>query len=96
LHVLVEILSLPTVIFEGLNRDDYEGGYCYSGRASKKMISATIEAPPPPAMVAAVYVAPVHGNNIILDWEWRREDLDHPGWPESWQRSFGETKWSRI
>ena len=60
LHLLPEILNDPVVIFQGLNREDLNGGYCYSGLPSKKMKSSTITLPPPPGMVALVFVAPDH------------------------------------
>jgi hypothetical protein len=96
LHVLPEILNDPSVIFEGLKRDDFEGGFCYGGHVSKRMQSTTIELPPPPEMVAVVFVRPRGRENIVLDWEWRPEHSDKPGWPESWDDDFERVKWSKT
>ncbi len=96
LHILSEILSDPEVIFEGLKRDDFEGGYCYSGHASKRMQGPGIELPPPPEMVAVVLVHPSLRGNIVLDWDWRPEHPDTPGWPEAWEDDFERHKWSRT
>jgi hypothetical protein len=93
LHILSEILSGPTVIFEGLNRDDCERGFCYSGLASKRMQSIDITLPPPPNMVAVVFVLPDHRGNIVLDWEWRPEHPESSGWPETWQEDFKRVIW---
>jgi hypothetical protein len=96
LHILVEILGDPTVIFEGLNRDDFEGGYCYCGQASKRMQGTGIELPPPPEMVAVVFVNPSVRGNIVLDWDWRPEHPDNSGWPDAWQDHFERLKWSKT
>jgi hypothetical protein len=55
-----------------------------------------IELPPPPGMVGVVFVNPNHRGNIVLDWEWRPEDPDTPGWPEGWQDDFEGVKWSKT
>ncbi len=96
LHILTEILRDPVVIFEGLKRDDFEGGYCYSGLVSKRMQSPSIELPAPPGMVAVVFVHPTHAGNIVLDWDWRPEHPDRPGWPDAWEDDFGGHKWSKT
>jgi hypothetical protein len=88
LHLLDEILKKPTVIFEGLNRQELDKGYCYSGIASKRMQSKTIALPPPPDLVAVVFVNPDPRGLIVLDWEWRRADPDKPGWPIGWSEHF--------
>jgi|SRR5579864_473186 len=96
LHVMKEVLADPIAIFEGLNRSGYGSGYVYSGLYSKQVISSTIETPPHAGFVGIVIVNPDHRGNIILDWEWRREDLDRPGFPEGWQNDFGDVIWKKT
>jgi len=94
LHAMKEVLEVPAVVFTGLHREGVEHGYCYSGHASKKMQGPGIELPPPPDFVAVVIVCPDHRGNIVLDWEWRREDPDKPGWPQDWQSDFTRPVWT--
>jgi hypothetical protein len=93
LRILPEVLGHPIVIFQGLKREDYDGGLCYSRRVARRFQGPSIELPPHPDTVAVVFVNPDHRGNIVLDWDWRTEDLDRPGWPENWQSDFGETIW---
>jgi hypothetical protein len=95
LHVMREVLADPTAIFEGLNRVGYNSGFVYSGLYSKRFIGPGIEAPPHPDLVGIVIVNPDHRGNIILDWNWRREDPDRSGFPEGWQDDFGSLKWTK-
>jgi hypothetical protein len=96
LHVMKEVLADPIVIFEGLNRIGYDSGYVYSGLFSKRVIKLNVEAPPHPEMVGIVIVNPEDRGNIILDWNWRREDLDRRGFPEGWHTDFGGQKWAKT
>jgi hypothetical protein len=96
LHILPEILGDPKAIFEGLRRDDFEGGYCYSGYPSKRMQGNSIVLPIPPETVAVVFVNPSVRGNVVLDWEWRPDDPDEPGRPEAWQDHFERLKWSKT
>jgi hypothetical protein len=96
LHILKEILGDPVVILEGLKREEVEHGLCYSGHASKRMRGPDITLPPPPDMVAVVIVSPDHRGIVVLDWEWRRECPDAPGWPEGWEDDFARVKWPTI
>ncbi len=94
LHIVKEILDAPTAIFEGLNRIGYDSGVVYSGRVSKRIVSKGIEAPPPPDMVGVVIVNSEPRGHIVLDWNWRKEDLDRPGYPEHWQQDFEACRWT--
>jgi len=93
-HVIPEVLANPSVILGGLKREGHSHGFCYSGRVSKQMQNAEIELPPPPDRVGVVIVCPDHRGNVVLDYEWRQEDPDRPGWPQSWLRDFVRPIWT--
>lgn len=96
LHVMAEVLNNPAAIFEGLNRIGYDSGYVYSARYSKRYIRGGIEVPAQPGFVGIVVVNPDHRGNVILDWNWRREDPDREGFPENWAQDFGGLRWQRT
>ncbi len=48
---------------------------------------------PPPLKVFAVYVNPVDGELVVLDWDWRIVGLDATGIPSRWQRDFERIVW---
>jgi hypothetical protein len=91
-----DLLQNPCVIFKGLKRENFEEAYCYSGVPTLwlQQIDPKIEIPFPPGRIFAVYV----GKNpdqrlVILDWEKRKEDPQHRGYPENWKTDFGEPIW---
>jgi hypothetical protein len=96
LHIIPEILGNPVAIFKGLQRDDFEDGFCYSGKPSKRMLDSRVEAPLKPDTVAVVFVHQESRGTIVLDWEWRVQDLDQPGWPDQWREDFQEVSWRKT
>lgn len=60
-HKLFECLSIPTVlqdpwtIFQGLEREQQETGYCYAGVPEFQFKEHNITVPPPPEMIFTVY-----------------------------------------
>jgi len=68
----------------------------HTKRILKSDHGGSIETPAPPGRVGVVLVKPDSGGLIILDWEWRQEDLDRPGFPEKWNIDFGGIRWQRT
>lgn len=94
--LLGEILASPAAVFRGLKRDGFEEAYCYCGVPSRRMISTTVEAPPPPGRTFLVYVSSDHRGHVVLDWEWRPAHQDRQGLPSDYETSFGSQTWPKT
>lgn len=84
---------VPSAAFSGLSRVNHEdGAYCISVAAS-----ALRNAPQEGVFLIYIKEEPGMGfaGPIIIDWDWRPEDKDHPGRPVGWQKDFGEPTWHR-
>lgn len=89
-----DVLDYPKVIFEGLNRSEYEDGFCFSGLPEKRRTSQDRETVDSPQfMVFLVFAQYQDDKLIVLDWEWRREDRNNPGYPLGWKDAFKRQTW---
>lgn len=71
---LEHVLTHPTSLYKGLEREGFEDGYCYFGRPDEYHLSPTVVTPFPPGFLLGVSVNWDHRGFIILDWEKRRVD----------------------
>src|SRR5437870_2704187 len=68
-----EILSAPAVVFQGLKREGFQNGYCYSGVPERNWDDPDPENVPRIGMVFVIYIKPAWGL-VVFDWDWRSED----------------------
>ena len=94
--LIPEILTSPSAVFQGLNREGYEDAHCYSGIPAHRKISSSIEAPPPPGMTFLVYVHTDHRGHLVLDWEWRPVHPGQKGFPVNYESDFGRQTWPKT
>jgi hypothetical protein len=87
---LTEVLTHPTLLYKGLEREGFEDGYCYFGRPSTFHRARGIETGFPPNNLLGVFVNWDRRGFIILDWEKRRVDTD--GTPIGADKDFGGPK----
>jgi hypothetical protein len=84
-----EIMASPAAIFEGLKREGYEEGLCYTGSPASDWTVPDREPVPRVGMVFAIYIS----GRVILDWDWRKEDDELDGHPEGWRGDFTRKLW---
>jgi hypothetical protein len=95
LEQVKETLGSPDAIFSGLKREDFRDSHCFSKVPATRKLKSRIEVPFPPDLVFLVFVNRDHRGCVILDWEKRRVDPDHPGFPLGWQEDFENLRWQR-
>jgi hypothetical protein len=87
----------PTVILEGLRRENYGDGFCYCTVPPERPFyderGEIRLAAPPPKMIFAVYVMSSRSGLLVLDWDWRRVSSVGTGIPDRWQRDFERVLW---
>jgi len=83
IHVLTAIKN-PDAIFEGLEREEYKDGFCFSFKPPQS----------PARMVFLIFIM-MNMGYVVFDWEWRPEDSDISGHPENWETNFGRREWHR-
>jgi len=88
-----DAIERPTVVLEGLKRENYEHGLCYCSTPARRWVNATDTVTPPPREVFCVYVNPVGAGFYVLDWDWRKVGPGGTGIPYRWQRDFGRIVW---
>ena len=88
--LLGEVLSDPVVVFQGLQREDFDAAYCYVKVPSKRFRSHDLQLPPFPG---CTFLAFIRDDFVILDWEWRKIDSSCPGFPVNWQTDFRKRLW---
>lgn len=84
-----EIMAAPAAIFEGLKREGFDEGLCYTGVPERDWAAPNPDPAPRVGMVFAIYIS----GRVILDWDWRKEDDDLDGHPEGWREDFTRKKW---
>jgi hypothetical protein len=79
------VIKNPDAIFEGLQREEYEDGFCYSFKPPQS----------PAGMVFLIFIM-MNMGYVVFDWEWRPEDKINSGHPEKWDTNFGRLVWSKC
>lgn len=87
------ITASPVVIFEGLEREGLEDGFCYCGRFEPVAINESTKFSLPENRVVVVFVQCLESGFEIFEWDKREEDADRPGWPINWKADFRKVKW---
>jgi hypothetical protein len=86
------VLQDPTSLFEGLNRTEFDDGYCYCGVPERKykfgQTGAIIDLPFPPGFVFVVFVNIQPDGLTITGWENRKCDPNDPLRPNGWATDF--------
>jgi len=83
---LREVISNPTVIFCGLNRENFHDAFCYCGAIAGDDSLLTGR------LFAAFAVYDEDNGFFFFDWEIRVEDRRKKGFPQNWT-DFGEPQW---
>jgi hypothetical protein len=97
-HKFFECLSIPAILqdplvgFEGLEREEQEGGYCYAGLPEFQFKEHNITAPPPPKMIFAVYA---NAEFCVFEWRWELMDPARQGEPKDSETRFRKRLWRR-
>jgi len=86
-------LEGPSAILEGLQRPNFDDGYCYSLLPTFWFVDEINRGLPPPLKVFCVYVHPSEGKLLVLDWDWRIMKPKEPGVPANWRRCFRGIVW---
>ena len=89
-HTLPLVMKEPMAIFQGLKREGYERGLCFSGKTDRYWISQSIETPFPPGKVFTVYI---NEDQCIFVWRLEREDGKDAGHPIRWEERFTKRIW---
>jgi hypothetical protein len=90
LLLVEEVLSDPSVVFEGWEREGQDEGLCYVARPKRDFRSDCIEVPAPPGMVFLVFVT---SGGKISEWRWEKSDVDNPEFPEGYKTRFRRIVW---
>ena len=83
-RLLPGLVQEPEFIFAGLNRPEFEDGYCYSARPEFRWINGQTKERTPEGMFFLGYIEAMSGSMVVLDWAWRPEDPHKPGYPTGW------------
>ena len=97
-YLVPKITEQPDGIWEGLDRDGKQTALAYVGRSDRFHGDITIQLPPQPGKVFAVYIRETlasAGQFIIDYWEHVPEDIDNPGFPEKHRRRYGRRLWPK-
>jgi hypothetical protein len=89
--IIPYILLHPTVIFQGLKRENMEKGLCYSGVPTVRYINADVTAPPHPGMTFLVFA---DDKFRVFDWRWEKVDKSNNDYPLDSKDRFTKTIWS--
>jgi len=97
LDQLHDVLPRPAVIFQGLQRADFEKALCYSCVPPGRWNGVKLE-PPPPGEVFVAYAKYVPETETweITDCDWVIGDPRCPGHPEDWETRFTRRLWSKT
>jgi len=93
LYCVPEVLVYPTVVFQGLTREDQAQSLCYAAIPSKRYLDADTTVPPIPDRTFAVYM---NKELKIFDWRWEKSDPEKDGYPEKWQTRYEKIVWQAL
>jgi hypothetical protein len=85
------VLQSPLAIFEGLEREEFEDGFCYCGIPDKKQVTENSTVPPPPGMVFLIFV---NKEFAIFEFRWEKMCAEDFGNPENYKTRFKQKTWS--
>jgi len=89
-HTLPLVLKAPMAIFEGLEREGFEKGLCFTGKTDRYRLRQAVETPFPRGKVFAIYM---DKSRFIFEWRLEREDPEHDGHPVRWTQRFTRRLW---
>jgi hypothetical protein len=92
---ILEAVSEPDAIFEGLKRAGHADCFCYSVQLTRDPDEPDSTVPPAFGKVFLAFVRRVIGGYLVFDWAWRKEDEDVPGRPQGWEKDFTRPTWSK-
>lgn len=92
-----KVLDEPASGFEGLNRPEFDAGYCYSMRLFDFYQGNEVH-PAEPGSVFVVFLKPGKGTAefVVIDWAIREEDAMRQGYPKGWREAFSRELWSKT
>lgn len=95
-NLIEATLRNPTVILEGLRRDNYANGLCYCSVPTTRQDVMGSPGRPPAGMVFAVYLN-ANGNDewVVFDFDWRLVSPSAQGIPGNWEQDFERILWPR-
>lgn len=85
LFSIPSVLMSPTVVFEGLTREDQAESLCYAGIPPRRYLDADTTVPPQPNRTFAVYM---NKELKIFDWRWEISDENRRGYPIHWETRY--------
>lgn len=91
LLLVKEVLLYPSVIFEGLEREDQEEALCYAGLASCQYTNTGIAVPPPKGKTFVIYI---RSDDVIFRWDWEPADRNL-AYPLDYKDRFGKQLWPK-
>lgn len=97
-HKFFEPLSIPALlqdpltIFQGLEREQQETGYCYAGVPEFQFKEHNITVPPPPGMIFTVYA---NAEFCVFEWRWEVVDPLDGSCPIDSENRFRQKLWHR-
>jgi hypothetical protein len=92
LKLVKEVLSLPTVVFEGL-REEQEAGLCYAGVPSGSYTNQGKKKSPLKGKTFLVFLTE---DRKVFHWRWENADSERVGYPENWRARFGSQVWPKT
>jgi hypothetical protein len=85
------VLKNPLAIFAGLEREEFEDGFCYCGIPAEKYVTENTTVPPPPGMVFLIFV---NKEFAIFEFRWEKMYADNFGNPKNYKTRFKQKTWS--
>lgn len=85
-----DVLRKPSAIFQGLERDNFEAGFCYTGIPAHRYLDHNITVPPPPGFVFTIFM---DKDLVIFDWRWERADSKMARHPLDFKNRFRKKLW---
>src|SRR5438093_7547832 len=73
-HTVPLVLKAPMAIFEGLEREGFEKGLCFTGKTDRYWLRQSVETPFPVGKVFAIYM---DKSRFIFEWRLEQEDPKH-------------------
>jgi hypothetical protein len=94
--LIPDAVKSPAKIFGGLNRPEFENAYCYCSRQDKTWKNSTEQVDVAPELLFVVYAEKISGGFVVIDWGWRPEDKQKPGYPNDWEDFERGQVWPSI
>lgn len=85
-EIVESVVAEPVAILEGLNRKEYEGGFCYFNVPSYVYDNTGARCAIDPRMVFVVFVVVKQDRLTVMDWALRQKD--ETSYPDGWREDF--------